>query len=47
MLSEIVRLNDLQAKPAQVKALVEEAAQSYDHPEEVVRWYYAQAERLG
>jgi trigger factor len=29
-----------------VKAMVEEAAQSYDHPEEVVRWYYAQAERL-
>jgi trigger factor len=47
LLSEIVRLNGLQAKPAQVKALVEEAAQSYDHPEEVVRWYYAQPERLG
>ncbi|MEF8699403.1 MAG: trigger factor [Candidatus Accumulibacter sp. UW26] len=47
LLSEIVRLNDLQAKPARIKALVEEAAQSYDHPEEVVRWYYAQPERLG
>jgi trigger factor len=47
ILSEIVRLNELQAKPAQVKALVEEASQSYDHPEEVVRWYYAQPERLG
>jgi trigger factor len=47
ILSEIVKLNELQAKPAQVKALVEEASQSYDHPEEVVRWYYAQPERLG
>ena len=46
ILSEIVKLNELQAKPAQVKALVEEASQSYDHPEEVVRWYYAQPERL-
>ncbi len=46
ILSEIVRVNELQAKPGQVKALVEDAAQSYDHPEEVVRWYYAQAERL-
>ena len=47
ILSEIVKLNELQANPAQVKALVEEASQSYDHPEEVVRWYYAQPERLG
>ncbi len=47
ILAEIVKLYDLQAKPAQVKAMVEEAAQSYDHPEEVVRWHYAQAERLG
>jgi hypothetical protein len=39
--------NELQAKPEQVRALVEEAAQSYEHPEEVVRWYYAQRERLG
>ena len=46
ILSEIVKLNELQAKPAQVKALVEEAAQSYDQPKEVVRWYYAQPERL-
>lgn len=29
-----------------MKELVEEAAQSYDNPPEVVRWYYAKAERL-
>ncbi|MDR1708653.1 MAG: trigger factor [Candidatus Accumulibacter sp.] len=46
ILSEIVRANDLQAKPEQVKLIVEEAAQSYEHPEEVVRWYYAQPQRL-
>jgi trigger factor len=46
ILSEIVKQQRLQAKPAQVKAMVEEAAQSYDHPQEVVRWYYAQPERL-
>ena len=32
--------------PEQVKALVEETAQSYEHPEEVTRWYYAQPQRL-
>jgi trigger factor len=44
--AEVVKLHGLQARPEQVKAMVEEAAQSYDHPQEVVRWYYAQPERL-
>ncbi|MCB1966661.1 MAG: trigger factor, partial [Candidatus Accumulibacter sp.] len=47
ILAEIVKQHELQAKPEQVRALVEDAAQSYEHPEEVVRWYYAQQERLG
>ena len=46
VLSEIVKANELHAKPEQIKAVVEEAAQSYEHPEEVVRWYYAQPQRL-
>jgi trigger factor len=46
ILSEVVKVNQLQAKPEQVKTIVEEAAQSYEHPEEVVRWYYAQPQRL-
>ncbi len=46
LLSEIVKVNGLNAKPEQIKAIVEEAAQSYEHPEEVVRWYYAQPKRL-
>ncbi|MDR2032485.1 MAG: trigger factor [Azoarcus sp.] len=46
VLSEIVKANALQAKPDQIKAVVEEAAQSYEHPEEIVRWYYAQPQRL-
>ena len=44
--SEIIKEKSLQAKPEQLKAIVEEAAQSYEHPEEVVRWYYAQPQRL-
>ena len=46
VLSEIVKSNELHAKPEQIKSVVEEAAQSYEHPEEVVRWYYAQPQRL-
>ncbi len=46
LLSEIVKVHQLHAKSDQVKAIVEESAQSYEHPEEVVRWYFAQPQRL-
>jgi trigger factor len=46
LLSEIVKRKELRARPEQIRAVVEEAAQSYEHPEEVIRWYYAQPQRL-
>ena len=46
ILAELVKGHQLQAKPEQVRAAVEEQAQSYEHPQEVVRWYYQQPERL-
>lgn len=46
ILSEVVKVNELHPKADQVKSIVEEAAQSYEHPEEVIRWYYAQPQRL-
>jgi trigger factor len=46
VLSEVVRAHGLQAKPDQVKALVREAAQTYEQPEAVVRWHYDKPERL-
>ena len=46
IMAEIVKKNDLHAKPDQVKALVEELAESYEDPEELVRWYYGQPEQL-
>lgn len=46
ILAELVKSEKLQAKPEQVKALVEEAAQTYENPAEVVGWYYAQPQRL-
>jgi trigger factor len=46
ILSELVRMHQLQARPEQVRALVAEAAQSYEQPEAVIRWHYEQAERL-
>ena len=46
ILAETVKTEKLQATPEQIRSLVEEAAQSYEQPEEVVRWYYAQPQRL-
>ncbi|CAH1385220.1 trigger factor [Candidatus Nitrotoga sp. M5] len=46
IMTEIVGKYDLHAKPEQVKALVEDYAQSYDNPEEVVEWHYSEPERL-
>ena len=46
ILSEVVRTEGLGAKPEQVKALVQEAAQTYEQPEAVVRWHYEKPERL-
>jgi trigger factor len=47
VVAELVRSESLQAKPDQVKALVREAAQTYEQPEAVVRWHYEKPERLG
>ena len=47
ILAELVKAEKLQATPEQVRAMVEETAQSYEQPEEIIRWYYAQPQRLG
>jgi trigger factor len=46
VLNEVVRQHQLQARPEQIRALVEEAAQSFEQPEAVIRWHYEQPDRL-
>jgi trigger factor len=46
VLSEVVRAQGLSARPEQVKAMVQEAAQTYEQPDAVVRWHFEKAERL-
>ena len=46
ILAELVKDNALRAKPEQTRALIQEMAESYEDPSELVRWYYAQPERL-
>jgi len=43
---ELVRANELQAKPEQIRAMIDSYAKSFEQPEEVVNWYYADPQRL-
>jgi trigger factor len=46
LIAELVKREGLAAKPDQIKAVVQDYAQSYERPEEVVRWYYQSNDRL-
>ena len=46
ILAELVKSKGLAAQPEQLKAFIEEMAQSYEDPAELVRWYYSNPERL-
>jgi len=46
VVAELVRANDLHAKPEQLKSHVDELAASYEKPEDVVRWYFGDRQRL-
>jgi trigger factor len=47
ILSKLVADNNLQATPEQVKAQIEDFAQSYEDPREVLKYYYSDRRRLG
>jgi len=47
ILSQLVADNQLQATPEQVKAQIEDFAQSYEDPREVLKYYYSDRRRLG
>lgn len=46
ILAEIVRTQRLQARQDQIRKAVEEIAQSYEKPAEVIQWYLGNRERL-
>ncbi|MDB5965423.1 MAG: trigger factor, partial [Polaromonas sp.] len=46
VVAELVRTNNLQAKPEQLKAHIEELAASYEKPQDVVRWYLSDNRRM-
>ena len=46
LLAELVKAKDLHVKPEQVRSIVDEFAETFEDPKEVVRWYYSQPQRL-
>ncbi len=46
LLADIIRTHELKASAEQIRQAVEEMAQSYEKPEDVVRWYYSDKQRL-
>lgn len=45
LVAELVQSSDLQAKPEQVRSRIEEFAQNYEEPEQVVAYYLSDAQR--
>ncbi|ALG68543.1 trigger factor [Beggiatoa leptomitoformis] len=47
LMSELVRMNDIHVRADKVREMIETVASTYEEPEVVVKWYYAEPERLG
>ena len=46
ILGEMVKTHELHPAAEQVRAIVEDFAQSYENPAEVIKWHYSAPERL-
>jgi len=46
LIADIVRTENIRVEPAKVRKMIENIAQSYEHPQEVINWYYSVKEHL-
>lgn len=46
LVTELVKKHSLMPKPEQVRKVIEEHAESFEQPEQLVRWYYGDPSRL-
>ncbi len=46
VVAELVKINNLRARPEQLQAHIEELSQSYEKPAEVMRWYLSDRQRM-
>jgi trigger factor len=45
-MAELARQKSLHARPDQVREIIDDLAQTFEDPREIVRWYYSQPQRL-
>lgn len=46
VLAELVKTKEIKAQPEQIRAMIVDYAQAYENPDEFVRWYYQDADRV-
>jgi len=46
LLSEVIKVNDITVPPARLREAVEKLASTYERPEDVVKYYYSDKDRL-
>jgi trigger factor len=46
LVGELVKRHNLQPRPEQVRKVIEEHAESFEQPDQLVRWYYSDPARL-
>jgi trigger factor len=46
IMNEVIQQNQLKVDPTVVRSLVEDLAESYEQPQEVVKWYYSNKDQL-
>ena len=46
LITDIVKRQNIRVEPAKVRKIIESVAHSYEHPQEVINWYYGDKERL-
>ena len=46
LVTDLVKRENLQPKPEQVRKAIEEHAESFEQPEQLIRWYYSDPARL-
>jgi trigger factor len=46
LVGELIKENAIKADPGEIRARIDGIASTYEDPEEVVRWYYSEPERL-
>ncbi|HET7546306.1 MAG TPA: trigger factor [Usitatibacter sp.] len=46
LVADLVKKHDLGARPEQVRKVIEQHAESFEQPDQLVRWYYADPSRL-